>query len=562
MEKENCIISLQGVNKSFDGVTVVDNFNLDITKGEFVTFLGPSGCGKTTTLRMIAGFETPTSGKILLNGEDITKIPPYKRPINTVFQRYALFPYLDVYDNVAFGLKIKKVLKPLYSKKGQPIYIINKKRIKEINRELKHLNKKLTKDSENEEIKNSIAELKKELETLKNSKNQKYALKHLTNKEIDAKVARALKIVDLEELEDRDISTLSGGQQQRVAIARAIVNEPEILLLDEPLGALDLKMRKEMQLELKDMHKKLGITFIYVTHDQEEALTMSDTIVVMKSGEIQQVGSPMDIYNEPVNAYVANFIGESNIYNATMVGKKKVRFLNHVFNCVDDFPLNEKVDVVVRPEDVELAKIKGEAKEGKLVGKITNKVFKGVHFEYVIMVGKNEIIAQDTKNREVNDIVSVDVDPSNIQIMKKELTKNIYPTAWINNKNQVVIGDDAFKCDVTQLLKGSSLDDEGYLVGPDGKKYDLNDADVIAEIDLNKIEITDGYDNGDANGVVVDTVYKGDHYSVMVRTEEEEDFILDTVYTYNINDMVSVSVKPENIKLTLKGDIKKYVKED
>ena len=415
MEKENCIISLQGVNKSFDGVTVVDNFNLDITKGEFVTFLGPSGCGKTTTLRMIAGFETPTSGKILLNGEDITKIPPYKRPINTVFQRYALFPYLDVYDNVAFGLKIKKVPYTKVDRHG----------------------KEITK------------------------------LRHLTNKEIDAKVARALKIVDLEELEDRDISTLSGGQQQRVAIARAIVNEPEILLLDEPLGALDLKMRKEMQLELKDMHKKLGITFIYVTHDQEEALTMSDTIVVMKSGEIQQVGSPMDIYNEPVNAYVANFIGESNIYNATMVGKKKVRFLNHVFNCVDDFPLNEKVDVVVRPEDVELAKIKGEAKEGKLVGKITNKVFKGVHFEYVIMVGKNEIIAQDTKNREVNDIVSVDVDPSNIQIMKKELTKNIYPTAWINNKNQVVIGDDAFKCDVTQLLKGSSLDDEGYLVGPE-----------------------------------------------------------------------------------------------
>lgn len=510
METKNCIISLQGVNKSFDGVTVVDNFNLDITKGEFVTFLGPSGCGKTTTLRMIAGFETPTSGKILLNGEDITKIPPYKRPINTVFQRYALFPYLDVYDNVAFGLKIKKIPYEKVNRHGQ----------------------KVTK------------------------------MRHLTNKEIDEKVARALRIVDLEELEDRDISTLSGGQQQRVAIARAIVNEPEILLLDEPLGALDLKMRKEMQIELKEMHKKLGITFIYVTHDQEEALTMSDTIVVMKSGEIQQVGKPMDIYNEPVNAYVANFIGESNIYNATMVGKKKVRFLTHVFECVDDFPVNEKVDVVVRPEDVKLKVVKKEVGKETLTGRIVTKIFKGVHFEYVIMVGKNEIIAQSTKEFDIDDIVSIDVEPENIQIMKKELTANIYPTAWINNKNQVVIGEDPFDCDITQLLKDSKVDEDGYLVGPDGVKYDLNDADVIAEIGLDQIEIMDGYDNGEANGTVVDTVYKGDHYQVMVRTDDEEDYILDTAYTYNENDMVSIHVKKEDIKLTLKGDIKKYVKEN
>ena len=258
MAKENCIISLQGVRKVFDGTSVVvDDFNLDISRGEFVTFLGPSGCGKTTTLRMIAGFETPSEGKILLNGEDITKIPPYKRPINTVFQRYALFPYLDVYDNVAFGLKLKKIPEEIVDKKGN----------------------KVTK------------------------------LRHLTAKEIDVKVARALKIVDLEELEDRDISTLSGGQQQRVAIARAIVNEPEILLLDEPLGALDLKMRKEMQVELKEMHKKLGITFIYVTHDQEEALTMSDKIVVMKDGKVQQIGSPLYLYNHPINKFVAGFIG-------------------------------------------------------------------------------------------------------------------------------------------------------------------------------------------------------------------------------------------------------------
>ena len=335
MGKENCIISLQGVNKTFDDATVVYDFNLDITKGEFVTFLGPSGCGKTTTLRMIAGFETPTSGKILLNGEDITRIPPHKRPINTVFQRYALFPYLNVYDNVAFGLKLKKIPFETTNRKGE----------------------KVTK------------------------------LRHLTKQEIDEKVMHALKVIDLEDLEKRDISTLSGGQQQRVAIARAIVNEPEILLLDEPLGALDLKMRKEMQLELKEMHKKLGITFIYVTHDQEEALTMSDTIVVMQNGEIQQVGTPIDIYNEPVNAYVANFIGESNIYNATMVGKLKVRFLNHIFDCVDDFPLNEKVDVVVRPEDVIMSVVKGEPAKDKLVGTITTKIFKGIHYEYVLTVG-------------------------------------------------------------------------------------------------------------------------------------------------------------------------------
>ena len=505
MASENCIISLQGVSKVYDGNTVVDDFNLDITKGEFVTFLGPSGCGKTTTLRMIAGFETPTSGKILLNGEDITKIPPHKRPINTVFQRYALFPHLNVYDNVAFGLKLKKIPYEVTDKKG----------------------------------------------------NVKTKTRHLTAKEIDEKVAHALEIVDLDEFEERDISTLSGGQQQRVAIARAIVNEPEILLLDEPLGALDLKMRKDMQIELKEMHKKLGITFIYVTHDQEEALTMSDTIVIMKSGEIQQIGKPLDIYNEPVNAFVADFIGESNIYNATMAGKYKVRFLNHVFDCIDDFPTNEKVDVVVRPEDVILTEVKKESSD-KVIGKIVTKVFKGVHYEYLVQVGKAEVEVRDTKDREVGSLVSIEVEKENIQIMKKEVTTNIYSEAWINNKNQVVIGEDPFDCDVTQLLKDSVVNEEGYLVGPDGKKYDLNDADVTAEISLDKIEMIDGYDNGDTNGVIVNIVYKGDHYQVMVRTDDEEDFIVDTVYNWNEGDLVSVKVLPKDIKLTLKGEISKY----
>lgn len=503
---KNCIISLQGVSKVFDGMTVVDEISLDITKGEFVTILGPSGCGKSTTLRMLGGFEMPDKGTILLNGEDITKIPPYLRPINTVFQRYALFPYLDVYDNVAFGLKLKKI----------PYEKVNRKGVK------------VTK------------------------------MRHLTAKEIDKKVARALKIVDLEELEDRDISTLSGGQQQRVAIARAIVNEPEILLLDEPLGALDLKMRKEMQLELKEMHKKLGITFIYVTHDQEEALTMSDTIVVMKSGEIQQIGTPKEIYNEPVNAYVANFIGESNIYNATMAAKLKVRFLNHVFDCVDDFPVNEKVDVVIRPEDVILKKFKKDDDSKPCTGVITNKIFKGVHFEYVVMVGKNEIIVQDTKEREIDDVVTIDVDPDNIHIMKKDITVNTYTDAWINKENKVVISEDPFDCDITQLLPDSYVDDEGYLISKDSKKYDLNDADVIASVGLSDIEIIDGYDNGQSNGEIVSIIYKGDHYQVMVRTEEEEDFIVDTLYSWNEHDMVSISIKAKDIKLVLKGDISKY----
>ncbi|MBQ7163695.1 MAG: ABC transporter ATP-binding protein, partial [Clostridia bacterium] len=362
------IIELIGVSRQYDTTLAVDNIDLYVKKGEFVTFLGPSGCGKTTTLRMIAGFEMPTSGQILLNGKDITKIPPYERPINTVFQRYALFPHMNVFDNIAYGLKLKKVTAVYENEQGERI-----------------------------------------------ERKEK-----LSKAEISEKVKRVLKLVDLEEFEKRDVTTLSGGQQQRVAIARAIVNEPEILLLDEPLGALDLKMRKDMQLELKDMHKKLGITFIYVTHDQEEALTMSDTIVVMKDGTIQQIGTPMDIYNVPKNAFVADFIGESNIFSGTIVGDRKVKFINHVFDCVDDFPLHEKVDVVVRPEDVVLK----DAGEGQVDGVITSSIFKGVHFEMAFTVGKTEIIIQDTVERKVGEKASVFIDPESIHIMNKEFVSN------------------------------------------------------------------------------------------------------------------------------------------
>ena len=346
--KSENIIELKHISKVYsdNGFKAVDDFNLEVKRGEFVTFLGPSGCGKTTTLRMIAGFELPTDGQILLNGEDISQLPANKRPINTVFQRYALFPHMNIYENIAFGLKLKK----------------------------------------------------------------------LPKEEIRKKVKNVLDMVDLEGFEDRKISTLSGGQQQRIAIARALVNEPEILMLDEPLGALDLKMRKEMQIELKNMHDQLGITFIYVTHDQEEALTMSDTIVVMNQGYIQQIGTPEKIYNEPENAFVADFIGESNIISATMVQDRLVKILGVNFPCVDEgFGQNRPVDVVIRPEDIDLLK----PGQGSIDGVVTHMIFKGVHYEMEVMANNYEWLVHSTDMFPVGAEVSIHVDPFDIQIMKK-----------------------------------------------------------------------------------------------------------------------------------------------
>lgn len=490
------IIELIGITKSYDGVTVVDNENLYIRKGEFVTLLGPSGCGKTTTLRMIAGFEIPDSGKILLNGKDITTLPPYMRPVNTVFQRYALFPHLNVYDNIAYGLKLKTV---------------------------------------------NV--------TYENDDGKRYTKKQRLSKAVIAeKVKKALKMVDLEDFEKRDVTTLSGGQQQRIAIARAIVNEPEILLLDEPLGALDLKMRKDMQLELKEMHKKLGITFIYVTHDQEEALTMSDTIVVMKDGVIQQIGTPTDIYNEPKSAFVADFIGDSNIFSGTIVGDRKVRFLGKTFDMVDDFELNEKVDVVVRPEDVFLV----DEGLGQVDGVITSSIFKGVHYEMAMQIGKSELVIQDTVERKTGTRASAIIKPDDIHIMHKEFVSNVYDGV-ITKHNTVAFAEGEFECDVTQLYPGSHIDEEEYLVLANGEKLDLTDVEVKVEIGLKDIEIIDNEDDGEAHGEIVSIIYKGDHYQVIVRTpEDEEDFVIDTEYAWNENDKVSVKVAPEKIKLTLK----------
>ena len=502
-EKTNeYIIELKGVSRCFeDGVYAVDNIDLKVKSGEFVTFLGPSGCGKTTTLRMIAGFDRPTQGEILLNGEDITAVPPNKRPINTVFQRYALFPHLNVYENIAFGLKLKKVKVTYQDKKGN---IVEK-----------------------------IEKLKKSY--------------------ISEKVEKVLKMVDLEGFEKRSISTLSGGQQQRVAIARALVNEPKILLLDEPLGALDLKMRKDMQLELKEMHKKLGITFIYVTHDQEEALTMSDTVVVMKDGVIQQIGTPTDIYNEPINSFVADFIGDSNIFSGTMVGKNKVKFIGNTFDCVDDFPRNEKVDVVVRPEDVFLM----DKDKGQVNGEIVSSIFKGIHYEMVMLVGKSEVIIQDTVERKVGEKVSLFVKPSDIHVMEKEFSTNKF-AGYITKNNTVVFGDGEFECDVTSLYEGSFLDEEGYLITKEGERLDLTDVDVNVEVGLKDIEISDDSTLGGAVGNIVSMIYKGDHYQLIVRTDEnEEDFVFDTEDTWNENDRVSVIIPKEKIKLSLKQEVKR-----
>ena len=489
------IIELKNVGKSFDDVVVVENFNLEVKKGEFVTFLGPSGCGKTTTLRMIAGFEIPTEGQITLKGEDISKLPPYERPINTVFQRYALFPHLNIYDNIAFGLKLKT--NEVTYKKDNGKIITRKEK--------------------------------------------------LSKKEIDKKVKRALEIVDLEGFEKRSVDTLSGGQQQRIAIARAIVNEPQILLLDEPLGALDLKMRKEMQIELKAMHERLGITFIYVTHDQEEALTMSDKIVVMSDGVIQQIGTPEEIYNEPKNAFVADFIGESNIFNGKVTDKLQVQFCDHTFTCVDDFHIGTKVEVVVRPEDI-VMKPKGEGMMDVVVDSV---VFKGVHYEITVLSGDNEIVIHSIYNAVVGDTISIDIGPDSIHLIENNLTTNDFD-GIITKHNTVEFADGEFECDLTQLYPNSKYVDD-VLVDEKGNEIDVVGKEVSVSIPVfGSIEMSDDADKGGTTGNIISLIYKGDHYQYIVRTENEYDFIFDDEDLWNENDFVSLIIPKENISLKLK----------
>lgn len=547
------IIEFKHVTKIFDGVTVIEDENFYVRKGEFLTILGPSGCGKSTTLRMIAGFETPTSGDILLEGKDIVTMPAYKRPINTVFQHYALFPNYDVYGNVAFGLKQVKVPVPLKKKDGTPVLKINKTKIKYLKKQIARLSKDTIMDQNEKEER--IKKFEGIIEELKNTPEQAYKYRHLSNAEMDDRIMRALQIVDLDEMEGRSIDTLSGGQQQRVAIARAIVLQPKILLLDEPLGALDLKMRKDMQLELKEMHRKLGITFIYVTHDQEEALTMSDTVMVMSDGVIQQIGSPTDIYNEPKNAFVADFIGDSNIYNGVMTGEKKVKILGKEFTCLDDFPIHDRVDVVIRPEDIKLSTTQ---KEDSFEGFIDSKVFKGIFFQYSIMVGKEEVIVKSTKDFAEKSNIFLTLVPDSMHIMKKQLSTNVFTDIQIDKNNNAVIDDVPFEVNITQLLANSNVDEDGYLV-VGNSKYDLTGFKVTATVKPEDIQITDDISSSQIGATVISQVYKGDHYLIIARTDdEEEDFIISTPYPFNVGDTVGISIPKDKITLRAKGDISEY----
>lgn len=547
------IIEFKHVTKIFNGVTIIEDENFYVRKGEFLTILGPSGCGKSTTLRMIAGFETPTSGDILLEGKDIVTMPAYKRPINTVFQHYALFPNYDVYGNVAFGLKQVKVPVPLKKKDGTPVLKINKTKIKYLKKQIARLSKDTIMDQNEKEER--IKKFEGIIEELKNTPEQAYKYRHLSNAEMDDRIMRALQIVDLDEMEGRSIDTLSGGQQQRVAIARAIVLQPKILLLDEPLGALDLKMRKDMQLELKEMHRKLGITFIYVTHDQEEALTMSDTVMVMSDGVIQQIGSPTDIYNEPKNAFVADFIGDSNIYNGVMTGEKRVKILGKEFTCLDDFPIHDRVDVVIRPEDIKLSTTQ---KEDSFEGFIDSKVFKGIFFQYSIMVGKEEVIVKSTKDFAEKSNIYLTLIPDSMHIMKKQLSTNVFTDIQIDKNNNAVIDDVPFEVNITQLLANSNVDEDGYLV-VGNSKYDLTGFKVTATVKPEDIQITDDISSSQIGATVISQVYKGDHYLIIARTDdEEEDFIISTPYPFNVGDTVGISIPKDKITLRAKGDISEY----
>ena len=457
--KDDFIIEVNHVSKNFGSKCVLDDVSISVKRGEFVTILGPSGCGKTTMLRLLAGFGNADEGEIKINGEDITNTPPHKRPVNTVFQRYALFPYLNVYDNIAFGLKLQKIQED----------------------------------------------------------------------EIDMRVRKALKMVGMIDYEWRDINSLSGGQQQRVAIARAIVNRPQVLLLDEPLAALDLKMRKDMQMELKEMHKTLGITFIYVTHDQEEALTLSDTIVVMSEGTVQQIGTPMDIYNEPKNSFVADFIGESNILNGTMIKDKLVSFLGHEFECVDSgFGENVPVDVVIRPEDVYLL---NNTSSGMFTGTVQSCIFKGVHYEIVVLTENGyEILIQDYNAIEVGSEVGLIIKPVDIHVMEKERTCNTFIGKMID-KTHVEILDTSFLCEEMEGIEG-------------GEK-------VKVEVPFDKIDLMDNEDEGNLLGDVRFILYKGNHYHLTVRTETGENIYVDTHDVWDNRDLVSVRIPHEDLKITL-----------
>ena len=455
MNNSNFIIELSHISKAFGDKIVLDDVSLYVKKGEFVTILGPSGCGKTTLLRILAGFGKADEGEIKIGGMDITDVPPHERPVNTVFQRYALFPHLNVYDNIAFGLKLKKVKED----------------------------------------------------------------------EIEARVRKALKMVGMTDYEWRDVNSLSGGQQQRVAIARAIINRPQVLLLDEPLAALDLKMRKDMQMELKEMHKTLGITFIYVTHDQEEALTLSDTIVVMSEGKVQQIGTPIDIYNEPANSFVADFIGESNILNGTMIKDKEVEFIGHKFECVDSgFGENSAVDVVIRPEDIYIV---GNVENADFTGTVKSCTFKGVHYEMFVETDKGfELMIQDYNAFEEGATVGMFIKPSDIHVMRKERTCNTFQGVMTSPTTVEMLGTE-FECKEQSGLK------EGD--------------NVTVRVAFNRVELHDYKEDGKLIGSVHFILYKGDHYHLTVKTEDGDFIYVDTNDIWDNFDIVGISIDKRDI---------------
>lgn len=474
------LIEFKNVKKVFDDTVVVEDFNLEVKKGEFVTLLGPSGCGKTTMLRILGGFELPTSGSIMMNGEDISMLPPNKRPVNTVFQKYALFPHLNVYDNVAFGLKLKKVSK----------------------------------------------------------------------KEQDEKVKKALELVDLSGFEKRTIDTLSGGQQQRIAIARAIVNEPEVLLLDESLSALDYKMRKEMQVELKNMHKKLGITFIFVTHDQEEALTMSDKIVVMADGEIQQIGTPEEIYNEPKNLFVADFIGESNIFKGTMTGYHKARFCGTEFECVDDYEKGMVIDAVIRPEDIAIT----EVSKGQIKGEVLSCDFKGTFYIVVVQAGKNEIEIHSLNHYEIGAGVGMCIEPDNIHIIPYDSSINHYEGQFVSpvKEDMLHIEFADFEVDVApdKIIPGAVMSDY-VLMDMDGNVLDMSGRVVEASFIPSEATLTDQAEDGLIQGHIFSFLYVDDHYRYVVRSKNEEDYVVNDAYLWNQEDYVGVIIPNDKISYRL-----------
>lgn len=470
MNEASTIIKLNNVKKSYDGkLNVIEDLSLDINEGEFVTLLGPSGCGKTTILRMIGGFDKPTAGEILIDGSDISALPPNERPVNTVFQKYALFPHLNVYDNIAFGLKLKK----------------------------------------------------------------------LPREEINRKVKEVLELVDLEGFEKRSVGTLSGGQQQRIAIARAVVNEPRVLLLDEPLSALDYKMRKEMQLELKNMHKRLGITFIFVTHDQEEALTMSDKVVVMADGKIQQVGTPEEIYNEPANVFVADFIGESNIFNGVMTGKMKAAFAGSEFECVDDYEQGKKIEAVIRPEDVSVVK----PGEGQLTGEVTSADFKGTFYITFVQCGKYEMEVHCLAHYTPGTTVGLSVLPDNIHIIPYDMTINNFHgviDGFVDGKGLFLVFDDFSTFVEPYRLYPFAHVSKGRLVDENGESVDYHGREVVAFFQPEDAEMSDDEKEGDIIGRIVSFHYIGDHYSYTIRSDHEIDYVVDDEDLWNQDDKVSV----------------------